>query len=250
MGTICKAAREREQSQAQDHSSSRIAFRREETVMETGRRPIRRDGIIGPALLRSRVRGLVLLLATLPVSGLHAAGPPRRASKNQTDLASYDALITSEDREHWAFQTLELPQMPEVKQTTWARNPIDRFVVAGLERQDWTPVQPAEPHALDAPVVPRRDRLAPLARRTGRVSGGLHSRPRRGRAMGRQIARPSRLRRTLGTLLAGSRPIRRIQRLRARRHQTFCLALSRLRDPRLQCRQALQPVRDRAVGRR
>ena len=39
------------------------------------------------------------------------ADPPRPA-KNPADLAGYDALITPEDREHWAFQPVKSPTAP------------------------------------------------------------------------------------------------------------------------------------------
>ena len=34
---------------------------------------------------------------------------------------------------HWAFITPEQPEVPNVSQTDWARNPIDRFVLSKLE---------------------------------------------------------------------------------------------------------------------
>src|SRR5262249_43580159 len=36
----------------------------------------------------------------------------------------------------------------QVKQTTWTRNPIDRFVLANLEEQGWPPAKPAESEVL------------------------------------------------------------------------------------------------------
>ena len=89
---------------------------------------------------------LMLLLAGSPWLGLQAA-PPRPA-KNPTDLASFDALITPEDRGHWAFQPIKPPLVPQVEDTTWGRNPIDRFVLAKLEGQGWSPAPAAEPRAL------------------------------------------------------------------------------------------------------
>ena len=34
---------------------------------------------------------------------------------------------------HWAFQAVKRPSVPAVKDTKWARNPIDNFVLARLE---------------------------------------------------------------------------------------------------------------------
>ncbi len=88
-----------------------------------------------------------MLLAGTPWVGFLQAAPPR-SSKNSADLASFDALITPEDRGHWSFQPIKPPLVPQVKNTAWPRNPIDRFVVAKLEEQGWSPSPAAEPRAL------------------------------------------------------------------------------------------------------
>jgi hypothetical protein len=64
------------------------------------------------------------------------------------DLAKYDAKITAEDRAHWAFRPVERPEVPEVKDAAWCRNPIDRFVLAKLEAKGWRPSPPPAPLAL------------------------------------------------------------------------------------------------------
>ncbi|MEW5979577.1 MAG: PSD1 and planctomycete cytochrome C domain-containing protein [Acidobacteriota bacterium] len=50
--------------------------------------------------------------------------------------------------EHWAFKAVQAPPIPEVKDATWTRNPIDRFVQAKLESRGWAPSPPAAPPAL------------------------------------------------------------------------------------------------------
>lgn len=40
---------------------------------------------------------------------------------------------------HWAFAPIVKPQPPAVKNEEWARNPIDRFILAQLEAQDMEP---------------------------------------------------------------------------------------------------------------
>ncbi len=116
--------------------------------MNSPARPIREYGPIRISRFCLGIAGFVLLLVVFSGVRLQASGAPRQESKSQADLASYDALITSENREHWAFQPLKAPKMPEVRQTTWVRNPIDRFVLAGLERKGWAPMRPARAHAL------------------------------------------------------------------------------------------------------
>jgi hypothetical protein len=105
---------------------------------------------VGPAVRRAMTCAgagfLIVLLAGDPGPKLQAAPP--RSSKSGADLASYDALITAEDRRHWAFQPIKPPPVPQVKNTTWARNPIDGFVLAKLEEQGLQPAAEAAVPAL------------------------------------------------------------------------------------------------------
>ncbi len=41
--------------------------------------------------------------------------------------------LSSEDRNHWAFQPPRRSEPPAIKNRTWARNPIDRFVATRVE---------------------------------------------------------------------------------------------------------------------
>ncbi|HEV3163796.1 MAG TPA: DUF1549 and DUF1553 domain-containing protein [Isosphaeraceae bacterium] len=43
-----------------------------------------------------------------------------------------DKPITAEERQHWAFIAPQRPEVPEVKEAGWVRNPIDAFVLAKL----------------------------------------------------------------------------------------------------------------------
>ena len=49
-------------------------------------------------------------------------------------------------RSHWAFQPIIRPQLPEVNDITWQRNPIDAFILAKLERARVAPA-PVADHA-------------------------------------------------------------------------------------------------------
>lgn len=40
---------------------------------------------------------------------------------------------------HWAFQPIAKPELPDTRNRTWARNPIDRFVLARLEAESIAP---------------------------------------------------------------------------------------------------------------
>ena len=47
--------------------------------------------------------------------------------------------LKSEIKRHWAFIPPVRPQVPEVKNKSWVRNPIDNFVLAKLEQIGLTP---------------------------------------------------------------------------------------------------------------
>jgi hypothetical protein len=49
---------------------------------------------------------------------------------------------------HWAFQPLSQPRLPNVKDESWLRNDIDRFVLARLEQLGVTPSPAADRHTL------------------------------------------------------------------------------------------------------
>ncbi len=82
----------------------------------------------------------VLISAAMPATGWLSggAGTPARAGEHEEP----------EDLQHWAFQPIRRPGIPVVQDTAWVRNPIDAFVLAGLEESGWTPSPPADPAAL------------------------------------------------------------------------------------------------------
>ena len=50
----------------------------------------------------------------------------------------------AEWQSHWAFIAPERPAAPPVTDSEWVRNPIDRFVRARLEQEDWSPAPEAD----------------------------------------------------------------------------------------------------------
>lgn len=52
------------------------------------------------------------------------------------------------EREHWAFIPVKRPEIPEVRRDDWVQNPIDAFVLAGLEEAGFEPAPPADPRTL------------------------------------------------------------------------------------------------------
>ena len=65
------------------------------------------------------------------------AGPDARAAAREAAADS-----------HWAFQPVRRPDPPAVRDQGWARNPIDRFVLARLKAEGLEPSPEAAPHTL------------------------------------------------------------------------------------------------------
>ena len=49
---------------------------------------------------------------------------------------------------HWSFTVPQRPAIPSIRDQGWARNPIDHFVLAKLEAQNWRPAPAALSHHL------------------------------------------------------------------------------------------------------
>lgn len=85
--------------------------------------------------------------------------PPRRSGRELTsrevDLLRAWIEAGAEYEPHWAFVPAQTPQPPAVGNAGWVRNPIDRFVLAELERRGLSP----SPEA-DACILARRVALA------------------------------------------------------------------------------------------
>src|SRR5436190_24095824 len=62
------------------------------------------------------------------------------------DLTKFELPLKPGDRQHWAFQPLKRPPVPTVRDSSWARSPIDAFILAKLENRARKP----------APAVDRR----------------------------------------------------------------------------------------------
>jgi hypothetical protein len=54
----------------------------------------------------------------------------------------------AEYEKHWSLVAPVRPELPEIKNTQWVRNEIDRFVLARLEQEGLSPAQPADARTL------------------------------------------------------------------------------------------------------
>ena len=159
---------------------------------------------------------------------------------------------TETERKQWAFVKRATPAVPAFTapaDKAWVKNPVDAFILSKLQQGGPEAVAAGGPQDAAAPGLLRPDRLAAHARRNGRFPGRqIARRLCQGR---REAAGQPAIRRALGPALAGRGPVRRDRWLRVRYPSRRCLAVPRLRDPRLQQRQAVRPLRDGAArGRR
>jgi len=56
--------------------------------------------------------------------------------------------VEKETPQHWAWRTPRRPALPEVRDIAWAKNPLDRFILAKLEQEKLAPSAEAEPAVL------------------------------------------------------------------------------------------------------
>ena len=63
-------------------------------------------------------------------------------------LKSASAVSLETGRKHWAFQPLRPAKLPTVKNATWARNDVDRFILAAIESKGLKPSPEADRRTL------------------------------------------------------------------------------------------------------
>jgi len=120
----------------------------------------RKGGDAGPAVVPGDVKKS-LLLAALRHEGTVEKMPPRGKLSDEViaDFAKWIELGAPDPRDggvlpgkrtidiaegkrFWAFRPLAAAAPPAVKNAAWARNPIDRFILAGLEAKGLAPSSP------------------------------------------------------------------------------------------------------------
>lgn len=55
-----------------------------------------------------------------------------------------DSAHASPVSDHWSFRPIARPALPEVKNVSWVRSPIDRFILARLEKENLQPSKEAD----------------------------------------------------------------------------------------------------------
>ena len=85
-------------------------------------------------------RGMRGFLLTLGLGAVIALGANARAKPQ--------AAVPAAAREHWAFKAPVRPEVPQVKNASWVRNPIDAFVALEHEKHGLTARPEAPKHVL------------------------------------------------------------------------------------------------------
>jgi len=140
-------------------------------VLDT-RQGIRKGGDTGPAVVPGDVPGSLLAEALhygnkdLQMPPEKAGGklpdeviadfeqwikmgaPDPRDKETQPSVASKPSWDTEKARDHWAFKAPQRQVLPAVKDTTWPKSELDRFVLAQLDAKSITPVADASPRTL------------------------------------------------------------------------------------------------------
>ncbi len=118
----------------------------------------RRGGDSGPVILPGDAAGSVLverLRSSDTDLRMPAEGEPLEPAQIEA-IARWidqgaewpDEAAGSDPAQHWAFQPCKQPQPPQVQRAAWVRNPIDNFVLAGLEAAGLAPAPEADRYTL------------------------------------------------------------------------------------------------------
>jgi Protein of unknown function (DUF1549)/Protein of unknown function (DUF1553)/Planctomycete cytochrome C len=78
----------------------------------------------------------------------HGAVWPKSAPGTVFSASVKTGIITDKQRAFWSFQPLKVVPVPEVKDTHWARTPIDKFVLAKMEQGGLKPSAQADRRTL------------------------------------------------------------------------------------------------------
>jgi hypothetical protein len=87
------------------------------------------------------MHGLVLTssLFALSLLGVQGQTPPKSSS-----VGLREPEITAADRSHWAYKPRAATSVPAVRNGEWLHNPVDAFILAGLEKAGLQPSKPAD----------------------------------------------------------------------------------------------------------
>ena len=92
---------------------------------------------------------------------------PQETKAGKINTRAPGQPITDEERAFWAFQPVTHPAPPKVRNESWLRTPVDRFILARLESQGDTPAPPVDKLTLLRRVTYDLTGLPPTEREIG-----------------------------------------------------------------------------------
>ena len=136
----------------------------DEATREADLRLDTRDGAFSarpPAGRSNRPRGPAVVPgdtgASLLVERINQTDPLRRMPPEVSQKALSGEQVETLTRwieqgapwdEHWSFAAIDRPAPPDVDDEAWARDPLDRFILARLETEELTPAEEADRRTL------------------------------------------------------------------------------------------------------
>ncbi len=112
------------------------------------------------SVLKATENGTSHLISRISHQDVDERMPPEGASLSAEEIISLadwikagakfpeDEVAADSPEAHWAFQAVKTVSPPAVRDESWIYNPIDRFVLARLEAENWKPAPQIKPRAL------------------------------------------------------------------------------------------------------
>jgi Protein of unknown function (DUF1553)/Protein of unknown function (DUF1549)/Planctomycete cytochrome C len=110
-----------------------------------------KGGESGPAIVPSDPEKSLIMERITSTNPEEVMPPPEKKTALKPEQVELVRQWISEGAEwgtHWAFITPQRPLVPAVKNASWVKNPVDRFVLAKLEDQGLAPAAEAAPATL------------------------------------------------------------------------------------------------------
>ncbi len=95
--------------------------------------------LVGGAFVRTLAAGAMLVATGLSRENLSAASAAEGDTPSLPPAARRQIDFAKDPKDHWAFKAPVKPKLPAVQNPGWVRTPIDRFVLARLEKEKLKP---------------------------------------------------------------------------------------------------------------
>lgn len=112
---------------------------------------VREEAIKAKAIIPGKASESALIVRTHSTDSDELMPPPRSRKKltpAQKELLTRWISAGAVYQPHWSYIAPRRPEAPAVKNAAWARNPIDRFILAELEKRNLQPAPEADRRTL------------------------------------------------------------------------------------------------------